>query len=48
MATVGTANRAKRGTPRKRTDVMRLRLDAVAIVGADPSTATLEHLEDLQ
>jgi putative endonuclease len=26
----------------------RLRLDAVAIVGADPSTATLEHLEDLR
>jgi putative endonuclease len=26
----------------------RLRLDAVAIVGADPATAALEHLEDLR
>jgi putative endonuclease len=26
----------------------RLRVDAVAIVGADPATAALEHLEDLR
>ena len=26
----------------------RLRLDAIAITGADPATAALEHLEDLR
>jgi putative endonuclease len=26
----------------------RLRIDAIAITGADPATATLEHLEDLR
>lgn len=26
----------------------RLRLDAIAIIGADPATGTLEHLEDLR
>ena len=26
----------------------RLRLDAIAIIGADPATAALEHLEDLR